>query len=128
MEEYLQKDYCRKCGAEVYPFSRKYSVSASEYYCIKCAEKVDREYLIKNSCSVCKRLLKKEEVKLVLPSKIYGSAKMPLMDRLICVQCYKSVGTRSMDRRSFRQRMEHIRSNIRKGIMRKAIRPIRQYS
>lgn len=125
MEEYTTREYCRKCGMEVYPFSRKYSVSSGEYFCVKCAEKVDREYLIKHSCSVCKRLLGKDEVKLVMPSRMYGDMQLPLMDRLICAPCYKRIGNRTMDRRSFRQKMGQIRSNIRKGIARRATE--RQY-
>lgn len=105
---------------EVYPFSRKYSVSGGEFFCVKCAEKVDREYLIKHSCSICRKLLGKDEVKLVMPSKVYGEMQLPLMDRLICAPCYKRIGNRSVDRRSFRQKMGQIRSNLRAGIARRA--------
>lgn len=120
MEDYEAREYCRKCGSEMYPFSRKYSVSSGEYFCVKCAEKTDSEYLAKHSCSVCKRLLAKDEVKLVMPSKVYGSEQLALMDRLVCTACYKQIGNRTMDRRSFRQKMAQVRANIRKGIIRRA--------
>ncbi len=126
MDEVISREYCSKCGMELFSFSRKYSVSASDYFCVKCAEKADREYLIKNTCSVCKKLLKKDEVKLVMPSMVYGDEPMPLMDRLICTQCYSTIGNRSMDRRSFRQRMSMIRANIRKGMTRRVAQ--KQYS
>lgn len=119
MDETASREYCSRCGMEVFPFSKKYSVSSGAFFCVKCAEQVDREYLVKHSCSVCKRLLKSGDVKLVLPSKLYGDGRLPLADRLICTQCYKSVASKSMDRRSFRQRMQQVRANIRKGIAHK---------
>ncbi len=124
MEEMVGREYCSKCGIETFPFSKKYSVSASDYFCVKCAERTDKEYLIKNSCSVCKKLLKRNEVKLVLPSKIYSNQPLPLLDRLICSNCYQRIGTRSMDRRSFRHKMERIRANIRAGFMRKVMKQV----
>ncbi len=125
MDEYTAKEYCRKCGMEVYPFSKKYSVSTGESFCVKCAERVDREYLVKNSCSVCRKLLKANEVKLVMASKIYGTTTLPLVDRLICTECYKRIGTRSMDRVSFRNALSQVRANIRHSLMKRAVR---QYS
>jgi hypothetical protein len=122
MPEYTGKEYCRKCGMETYPSSKKYSVSGGEYYCVKCAERADREYLIKNSCSVCRRLLKSNEVKLVLPSKVYGGTQLPLVDRLICTKCYNAMGTRSISRRSFKQKVEQVRTSIRKGMVKRAVR------
>jgi len=122
MVEETSREYCRKCGIQVYPFSKKYSVSGEEYLCVRCAETTDREYLVRNSCSVCKRLLKKDEVKLVLPSKIYGDTQLPMMDRLICTQCYGTIGKKAPTRRSFRQRVEQARANIRRGIVKRAMR------
>jgi len=116
----MSKEYCRKCGAEVYPFSKKYSVSASEYFCVKCAERADSEYIIKNSCSVCNRLLGKNEVKVVMPSRAYSIGPVPLFDRLICAQCYKRVASRNRARSTFIQRMQRVRTNIRKSIAKKA--------
>jgi hypothetical protein len=117
----MSKEYCRKCGAEVYPFSKKYSVSASEYFCVKCAERADSEYIIKNSCSVCNRLLGKNEVKVVMPSKAYSIGPVPLLDRLVCTQCYKKVASRNPDRRSFAHRMQQVRAGIRKSIAKRAV-------
>ncbi len=121
MEEFAESERCKKCGMEVYPFSKKYSVSSGDYFCIKCAEKADRDYLIKNSCSVCKRLLDRGEVKIVMPSKIYGAERMPVIDRLICMGCYRRMGSRSMDRRSFRHKISQIRLGIRKGFAKRAM-------
>ncbi len=119
--EGMSKEYCRKCGTEVYPFSKKYSLSASEYFCVKCAEKTDSEYIIRNSCSVCNKLLGKNDVKVVMPSRIYSVGPVPLMDRLICTQCYKRVATKNMDRRSFVQKMQQVRSGFRKSIIKKTM-------
>lgn len=116
----MSQEYCRKCGAAVYPFSKKYSVSASEYFCVKCAERADSEYIVRNSCSVCNRLLGKNEVKVVMPSKAYSVGPVPLIDRLICTECYKKVATRVRSRRPFLQRVQQVRAGIRKNIIKRA--------
>jgi hypothetical protein len=117
----MNQEYCRKCGAGIYPFSKKYSVSESEYFCVKCAERADSEYIIRHSCSVCNRLLGNNEVKVVMPSKAYGVGPVPLLDRLICTGCYKRVASRNSDRRTFVQRMQYIRAGIRRNLMSKSV-------
>ncbi len=117
----MSREYCRKCGTETYPFSKKYSVSASEYFCIRCAERADSEYIIRNSCSVCNKLLGKNEVKVVMPSKVYSIGPVPLLDRLICTQCYRRVASRNTDRRSFVQKVQSVRAGIRRSLVNKSI-------
>jgi hypothetical protein len=91
-------ELCRRCGNEVYGFSKKMSASDGLYYCIKCAESIDKKHLIENTCSFCARTFIKGEVKFVAPSKTYGTSHMPLEKRLVCVGCYKRFATKSRAR------------------------------
>lgn len=116
IEEEGGKEYCRQCGTAIYPFSRKYAISTGEYFCVKCAERVDKEYLIKHSCSVCTRLIKGDEVKFVMPSKIYGADSLPLSDRLVCAECYKVVARQDRERVGMSQKIGQIRAGIRKSL------------
>jgi hypothetical protein len=78
----------------VYGFSTGISESEGTSYCIKCAEEIDRYYLAKNICSLCTRLLCKDEIKFVMPSRIYSSYffdRLPIEHRLMCVSCYRKV-------------------------------------
>lgn len=82
---------CQNCGSIVYAFSKKTATSDGSTYCIKCAEELDSQYMKKNVCSVCTRLLDKQEIKFVLPSRMFSSYffdKLPLENRLLCLQCY----------------------------------------
>ncbi|HUC38883.1 MAG TPA: hypothetical protein VL944_02010 [Candidatus Acidoferrum sp.] len=91
-------DRCGKCGSVVYPFSTRIAQSDQQKYCTKCAEEVDARYLIKNSCSVCGKLMERHEVKFVLPSLAYGRSAMPLEDRLSCPPCYTRLQRKSRSR------------------------------
>ncbi|MGC8496090.1 MAG: hypothetical protein ACP5RM_03485 [Candidatus Micrarchaeia archaeon] len=83
-----QGEFCPRCGAKLYAFSKKRAAADSIEYCIKCAEQVDREYLEAYTCSVCKKTMAKSEVKFVMPSTAFGSSDMPLHKRLLCSSCY----------------------------------------
>ncbi|MGC8669949.1 MAG: hypothetical protein ACP5TL_02230 [Candidatus Micrarchaeia archaeon] len=85
-------EFCQKCGRRVYSFSKRRAASDGREYCIKCAEEVDRQYLEDYTCSVCKRLIGKSEIKFVLPSSAYNSTDMPMHKRLLCVSCYQRYG------------------------------------
>lgn len=121
MDSETSVEYCRKCGLEIYQFSKKYSVSTGEYYCVKCAEKVDREYLIKNTCAMCKRLMKPGETKIAMPSKAFSEdTSLILADRVICTACYKKFSTASrMKMRT--SGLSRIREQIRKSIARRSM-------
>ncbi len=88
-------DSCRRCGSAVYGFSKKMAASDGLYYCIKCAEHLDKKYLIENTCSFCAKTFIKGEVKFVAPSKVYSASPLPLEKRLVCVNCYRRFATRS---------------------------------
>lgn len=118
-ENELGKEYCRRCGMEVFPFSRKYSESKEDYFCVKCAEKYDAEYLVKHSCAMCQRLLKKDELKMVLPSKSFGDKPRELVDRIACLQCYTKLLNKARDRRPVRNSIDQIRNNIRRVLARR---------
>jgi hypothetical protein len=78
----------------VYGFSMCVAESDNVSYCIKCAEEIDRYYLAKNICSLCTRLLYKNEIKFVMPSRLYSSYffdRLPIEHRLMCVSCYRKV-------------------------------------
>ncbi len=89
---------CKRCGSAVYGFSKKRSASDGFYYCIRCAEYLDKKYLIENTCSVCARTFIKGEVKFVMPSRIYSASPLPLAKRLICTNCYRRFATRNRTR------------------------------
>ncbi|MGD0728854.1 MAG: hypothetical protein ABR981_02150 [Candidatus Micrarchaeaceae archaeon] len=85
-------EQCGNCGAKVYEFSSKEAASDNSIYCIKCAEELDMQYLAKNVCSVCTRLMEHNEVKLVMPSRLYSNYffdKLPIETRLMCTACYR---------------------------------------
>jgi len=82
------EDNCGRCGSVIYPFSTRMAISDRQKYCIKCAEELDARYILKNSCSMCGRLMGKREVKFVLPSMAYGEVAMPLQERMACTPCY----------------------------------------
>ncbi len=87
-ESNSEEEYCPRCGTRIYAFSKKKAASDGKTYCIKCAEEIDRKYLQEYTCSVCKRVLEKSEVKFVLPSSSFGLIEMPLHKRLLCADCY----------------------------------------
>lgn len=116
MVEYTQKEYCKSCGTQVFPFSKRFSVSKSDYYCAKCAVRFDAEYTITHTCSVCHRKLADSEHKMVMPSKLYGDEPLPFVHRIVCMGCYQKLGYRDMDTSTMRNRLQRIRAGIRKGI------------
>jgi ribosomal protein L37E len=89
-----EAEVCPRCGRQIYAFSKKKAASDGIEYCIKCAEEVDRDYLQAYACSMCKRLIGKQEIKFVLPSSAYGSANMPMEKRLLCTTCYNRYSKR----------------------------------
>ena len=112
------EDRCGRCGSVIYPFSARIAMSDSQKYCVKCAEELDARYILKNSCSMCGRLMGRREVKFVLPSRAFGEASLPLQERLACSPCY------SKSLRKTRIRMvrsdgddQASRTSIRKQIM-----------
>ena len=84
-------EHCGRCGAVVYPFSKGVAVSSNSDYCVKCSEELDMHYLSRNVCSVCARILDKDDVKFVMPSRMYSCYffdRLPLENRLMCTACY----------------------------------------
>lgn len=108
-------EYCGRCGTPVQESTRKIAASDSQLYCIRCAEEADRQYLAKNTCSVCSRLLKRGEHKFVMPSRLYAGESTPVLQRLACAECYgriaRSNTTRSLPSIGF------IRNRLMKGRM-----------
>ncbi len=93
LEEYssIGEEHCIRCYAVIYPFSSRIAQSDQQKYCVRCAEELDAKYILKNSCSVCGKLMSKKDVKYVLPSTAFGRMGMPLQNRLACVPCYKKL-------------------------------------
>ncbi len=112
---------CMRCGATMYGFSRKVAESDGLCYCTKCAELLDKRYLIENTCSVCARHLGKSEAKFVMPSSIYSASLLPVTRRLICVSCYRRFAIKSRARpiRSIRQ----LRQGFRRVLLARSISP-----
>ena len=114
-------EHCRSCGLEVTPYTKRYSIYAGEYFCEKCAERLDREYILKNTCALCGRVIAKSEVRFVLPSRLLGlqAGSTEIDSRLACVSCYnrfaKATRVYATNKTS---RLEQIRSSIRKHLVR----------
>lgn len=91
MEKENGTEHCDKCRTVVYAFSKKIATSDESSYCIKCAEELDSQYLKRNICSVCTTLLDRQEIKFVMPSRLYSSYffdRLPMENRLMCSSCY----------------------------------------
>ncbi|HUY70327.1 MAG TPA: hypothetical protein VMV00_02035 [Candidatus Baltobacteraceae bacterium] len=106
-------DYCGRCGTPVREFSRKMATSNGAYYCIRCAEDLDRQYLAKNTCSVCSKMLNRSEGKFVMPSAVYNEYSMPVMKRLVCTGCYGRMARGNMTKNL--PSIGFIRSRLLKG-------------
>ena len=117
----IATEYCRKCGTTVYPFSKKYSESASDFFCVKCAERTDREYLAKHTCAICTKRLGNDELKFVLPASRFADPKMSVFERVSCLSCHRKLASRSRDRRDSRHMRVALVTAIRKGIVKRMI-------
>lgn len=120
-------EHCNRCGSLVYPFSREVAVSDGSSYCVKCAEEMDRHYLSKNTCSVCTRLLDRNDVKFIMPSRIYSSNffdRLPVTQRLMCVQCYRRASRLSIIRQPL-VKIDQIRLRLGKTFARRAVVRVR---
>ena len=114
---------CGRCGSLVYPFSTEKSASDGSSYCVKCAEEIDRQYLARNTCSMCTRLLEREEVKFVMPSRLYSNYffdRLPIEYRLMCVKCYRRADRLNYIRQPL-AKIWQIRARLGKTLVRKQI-------
>lgn len=115
--------HCNRCGSVIYPFSKNIAVSDNSYYCVKCADELDRNYLVRNVCSICTKLLDKNEIKFVMPSRLYSSYffdKLPIENRLMCAQCYRKVDKLNVIRSPL-IKIDQIRLRLRRTLTRRAI-------
>jgi len=106
----------------MHPFSKSMSVSDNSFYCVKCSEELDHEYLTRNYCSLCTRLLDRSEIKFVMPSRLYSSYffdKLPVSTRLMCTGCYKRVERLDLLKRPL-IKIRHIRSKLGLAIARRS--------
>ena len=106
-------EYCGRCGTPVREFSSKMAASNGAYYCVRCAEELDRQYLAAHTCSVCSKMLSRSEGKFVMPSTIYNEYSRPLMKRLICTSCYGKMARGNMTKNL--PSIGFIRSRLLKG-------------
>lgn len=116
-------EHCTRCNAIVYPFSKNVAASDNSSYCVKCAEELDRNYLAKNVCSVCTKLLERDEVKFVMPSRMYSAYffdRLPIEHRLMCVRCYRKAEKLNIISRPL-VKIGQIRLRLRRAFARKAI-------
>lgn len=116
-------EHCDRCGSVVYHFSREVAISDNSSYCIKCAEEVDRNYLARNICSVCTKLLNKDEVKFVMPSRLYSDYffdRLPLENRLMCVTCYRKASKLNIIRRPL-TKIDQIRVRLAKKLVKRSV-------
>ncbi|MGC8648353.1 MAG: hypothetical protein ACP5SJ_02535 [Candidatus Micrarchaeia archaeon] len=115
---------CPRCGTALHSFSKKYAYSMNRYYCVKCAEELDRNFLAKMTCAVCGKHLGREEVKYVMSSKFFGGEAMPIADRLVCAACHESVEEKVRNRSTPEKarNVQRIKTAIRKSIMQSVLR------
>ncbi len=88
---------CERCGVATYSSDRVFGQNG-KVYCSECASKLglaNAAATVKNVCAICGRVMRKDEVKMVLPSKSFGEISIPLENRLACVSCYSTMTTRT---------------------------------
>lgn len=110
------KMYCNRCAIELQQYTKKRMGRDGMSYCARCAERVELEYLAKHTCSVCTRVFRNGESKFVMPSSIYSDNRLPLLQRLVCTDCYKRVASKARDRVSFLSGMYKVRARLSKNI------------
>ncbi|MCL5430629.1 MAG: hypothetical protein M1504_04125 [Candidatus Marsarchaeota archaeon] len=90
-------EHCNKCGVEIYPYSRKYSISDNCYYCKKCATAIDKKYIEEHTCAVCKVMIKNNEPKFVVASRQISENGHELLvkDRVVCAKCHMALMSQS---------------------------------
>ena len=115
-------EHCDKCGVIIYAFSMDVAISDNSSYCIKCAEELDRHYLANNVCTLCTRLLDKNDIKVVMPSRLYSSyffEKLPIGNRLMCITCFRRVEKLNIIKQPL-TKIEQIRIRLKKSFVRKS--------
>jgi len=112
------KMYCNKCAVELQQYTKKKLGKDGMNYCAKCAVRADQEYTAKHTCSVCSKTFRNGEPKFVMPSSIYSDNRVPLLQRLICADCYRKVASKARDRVSFLSSMYKVRARLSKNIAR----------
>ncbi|MEM0154561.1 MAG: hypothetical protein QW814_01865 [Methanothrix sp.] len=106
---------CERCGVATYSPSDRVMRSAGRAYCKDCAAKLGLNRVEKNICAICGKILKKEEVKMVLPSKSFGDVVIPLESRLACIECYSSITNRARTKSSAAKRRNE-RASVKKAL------------
>lgn len=91
----------------------------NRYYCVKCAEELDKNFLAQMSCAVCGKHLYRDEAKYVMSSKFFGGEAMPITERLVCASCHNVV----KDRMHYSSAVENTKSmqKAAKAIIRKSV-------
>jgi len=116
-------EHCDRCGTVVYPFSKGAAASDDSNYCVKCSEEIDRTYLSRNVCSVCTALLGKNEIKFVMPSRMYSNYffdRMPIENRLMCLNCYRRADKLDILRKPL-VKIGYIRARLSRALVRRQI-------
>lgn len=116
-------EQCGNCGVKVYEFSMKEAASDNSLYCIRCAEELDMQYLARNVCSVCTKLMEKQELKFVMPSRMYSNYffdKLPIETRLMCANCYRKAESLNLIRRPL-IKINQIRLKLKRSIAKRII-------
>ena len=106
---------CERCGVATYSPSDRVMRPKGSAYCKDCAAKLGLDRAEKNLCAICGKILKREEVKMVLPSKSFGDVVIPLESRLACIQCYSSMASRVKSRPAIAKRRNE-RASIKRAL------------
>ena len=117
--------YCTRCGVATSSQSGRISEADGNFYCAKCAEEVNREYLAKSTCAICGRTMSKDEVKFVLPSKSFGAKEVRLYSRLACVQCYSTFASKAENRHLYKSERHRM---LMKSAKRQLIRQVLEHA
>lgn len=89
---------CSRCGTVMYSLQNKRADVDGSYYCTRCAEELGKRYLTENVCFGCNRTMRSSDVKFVMPSSMLGTTALPTPKRLLCMDCYRRLATRSGNR------------------------------
>ena len=106
---------CERCGVATHSPSDRVMRPKGRAYCNDCAAKLGLDRAEKNLCAICGKILKKAEVKMVLPSKSFSEGVIPLESRLACIECYSSIASRSKARPAVAKRRNE-RASIKRAL------------
>ncbi len=115
--------YCGRCGALVDVSIKDGAADCNQVYCINCIGELKEELLERNVCSLCRYRIDKQDIKFVMPSRLYSNYffdRLPVENRLMCAECHKNTEKLQMVKIPF-VKLGHIRAKLTKAIKERPI-------